>query len=134
MHVEGLLTEIAGAAREVTEGGLGGKVAQFEAVDGDPSRDLKQAVAVVGDRVHGGGPVRVAAQRADVDEAADHGLGLPQGECPAVLRHSGQPSVSWRRSQRATVEWWTRTRRSWSQRCSSAVVLPATCNASSSRE
>ena len=86
VHVEGLLAEIAGAASEVVDGGLGGEVAQFEGVAGDPPCDLEQTVAVVGDGAHGCGPVRIAAG-AEVDQTADHGFGLALGRSPAELGH-----------------------------------------------
>ena len=49
MHVEGLLAEVAAAASQVADGGIGGEVPKLAAVAGEAARDLEQAVPVVGD-------------------------------------------------------------------------------------
>ena len=92
---------------------------------GDPSGDLDQAVAVVGDGAHRCRSFRIAAQCAEVDQTADHSFRLAiRGSGIAKLRQDGQPTPL-RRSQRPTVEWQTRTRCPRSQRRSSSVVAPA---------
>ena len=79
VHVEGLLPEIAGAGSKVVDGGIGAEVPKLAAVAGDASGYLEQAVAVIGDGAHGGGPPGIAAQRAEIDEASDDGVGLALG-------------------------------------------------------
>ena len=122
VQVEGLLAEVIDAGAQVVDGGVGMEVAELPAFGGNAAGDLVQAFAVVGHGAHGRGSGRIAAQCTAVDDPGDDAIGLALGWLGGPETGHRGHRLPWRRNQRATADCWTMTRRSSSQRRSSAVV------------